>query len=67
MKLTILVHTAEEGGYWTEIPALPGCVSEGETITEALDNIREAAEGWMAVATERAMVDADTQVVELEL
>ncbi len=67
MKLTILVHPAEEGGYWAEIPALPGCVSEGETLSDTLDHIREAAEGWMAVAVDRAAVDVDTQIVELEL
>lgn len=67
MKLTILVHPAAEGGYWAEIPALPGCVSEGETLSDTLDHIREAAEGWMAVAVDRAAVDVDTQIVELEL
>ncbi len=47
MKLTTLVHPAEEGGFWAEVPALPGCVSEGETLEETLANIREAAEGWL--------------------
>lgn len=67
MKLTILVHPADEGGFGAEIPALPGCISEGETVLEILMNIREAAEGWMTVATERAVTDTDAQVVELEL
>lgn len=67
MKLTILVHPAEEGGYWAEIPALPGCVSEEETLSDTLDHIREAAEGWRTVAVDRAAVDVDTQIVELEL
>ena len=47
MKLPVVVHPAEEGGFWAEIPALPGCVSEGETFSEMLANIREAAEGWL--------------------
>jgi predicted RNase H-like HicB family nuclease len=47
MKLKVLVHPAEEGGYWVEVPALPGCVSEGDSLDEALANIREAAEGWL--------------------
>jgi len=67
MKLTILVHPADEGGFGAEIPALPGCISEGETVLDILMNIREAAEGWMTVATERAVTDTDAQVVELEL
>ena len=53
MRLKVLIHDAEEGGFWAEVPALPGCVSEGETFTETLDNIREAAEGWLAVAADR--------------
>ncbi|MEP7340974.1 MAG: type II toxin-antitoxin system HicB family antitoxin [Acidobacteriota bacterium] len=53
MRLKVLIHNAEEGGFWAEVPALPGCVSDGETFTETLDNIREAAEGWLTVAADR--------------
>jgi predicted RNase H-like HicB family nuclease len=44
MEYTVLIHQAEEGGYWTEVPALPGCFSQGETIEEALSNTKEAVE-----------------------
>lgn len=44
MEYTVIVHPAEEGGYWVEVPALPGCLSQGETIEEALSNVREAIE-----------------------
>ena len=44
MEYTVLIHTAEEGGYWVEVPAFPGCFSQGETIDEALENVREAIE-----------------------
>ncbi|MBI3795801.1 MAG: type II toxin-antitoxin system HicB family antitoxin [Deltaproteobacteria bacterium] len=44
MEYTVLIHMAEEGGYWVEVPALPGCFSQGETIDEALENVREAIE-----------------------
>jgi len=44
MKIKIIVHEAEEGGYWAEVPALPGCVSQGETMEELLSNIHEAIE-----------------------
>lgn len=69
MKLKILVHPAEEGGYWAEVPALPGCVSEGDTLAETLANIREAAQGWLAVAAERMLVAPlpPAQVMEIEL
>lgn len=42
MDFTVLIHPADEGGYWTEVPALPGCSSQGETVEEALANTREA-------------------------
>ena len=67
MKFRVVVHRAEEGGFWAEIPALAGCVSEGETLAETLANIREAAEGWLEVADDRAQTDADAQFAEIEL
>jgi len=44
MEYIVIVHTAKEGGYWVEVPALSGCFSQGETIDEALANVREAIE-----------------------
>ena len=67
MKFRVVVHPAEEGGFWAEVPALTGCVSEGETIAEVLANIREAAEGWLEVAEERTQHDANAQLAEIEL
>lgn len=67
MKLKILVHQAEEGGYWAEVPALPGCVTEGDTLEETLANVREAAEGWLEVSATRTPPDPEAQLVEIEL
>ena len=67
MKLKVLLHPAEEGGFWAEAPALPGCVSEGETLEETLANIREAVEGWLEVAAQRIEVDDQAQIAEIEL
>ena len=67
MKLSVLVHPAEEGGYWAEIPALSGCVSEGETYEETMANILEAAEGWLAVAIEQMPTEDKVQIAEIEL
>ena len=50
MKPMIVVHGAEEGGYWAEVPAIPGCMTQGETIESLLANVREAVEGCLAVA-----------------
>ena len=67
MKLKVFVHPAEEGGFWAEVPALPGCVSEGETLDDTLANIREAAEGWLEVSAERADADPAATIVEVEV
>lgn len=67
MKLRVRIHAAEEGGFWADVPALPGCFSEGETREEVLGNIREAAAGWLEVAAERATGEPGAQVVEIEL
>lgn len=67
MKLRVKIHAAEEGGFWAEVPALPGCYSQGETREEVVSNIREAAEGWLEVAAERVSGEPGAQVVEIEL
>jgi len=50
VKLTIVVHEAEEGGFWAEVPAIPGCCTQGDTLEELLENLYEAAEGYLSVA-----------------
>ncbi len=67
MRVKVFIHPAEEGGFWAEVPALPGCVSEGETLDEVLANIREAAEGWVEVAADRIPSDPKAQIIEVEL
>jgi len=44
MKIKVVVHEAEEGGYWGEVPAIPGCSTQGETFEELLQNLYEAIE-----------------------
>ena len=44
MEYSILIHKAEEGGFWSEVPALPGCISQGETVEETIANAKEAIE-----------------------
>ena len=48
----MIIHKAEEGGYWAEVPALPGCFSQGETVEEALKNGREAIEAHLQALRE---------------
>jgi predicted RNase H-like HicB family nuclease len=47
MEYSVVVHQADEGGFWVEVPALPGCYSQGETREEVLDNVREAIELYL--------------------
>ncbi len=49
MKIKVIVHDAEEGGYWAEVPAIPGCATQGETFEELLRNLYEAVEGCLSV------------------
>jgi predicted RNase H-like HicB family nuclease len=53
MVFKAVIHDAEEGGYWAEVPALPGCVTQGETLSELQRNLREAIQGCLAVLNER--------------
>ncbi|WP_254566249.1 type II toxin-antitoxin system HicB family antitoxin [Oscillatoria sp. HE19RPO] len=50
MKIKAIIHPAEEGGYWAEVPALPGCITEGDTWDEVTQNLQDAVEGWLSVA-----------------
>ena len=47
MKYTAIIHEAEEGGYWAEVPDLPGCFTQGETLDETKSNVIEAAQCWL--------------------
>ncbi len=55
-ELKVVIHPAEEGGFWAEVPGFPGCVSEGETVEEARINIREAFEGVLEIMQGRSEV-----------
>ncbi len=67
MKLKAIIHEAEEGGYRAEVPALPGCVSQGDTLEEVTSNVREAIEGWLSVETPQTEVAQSDRVIELAL
>ncbi|MBM4283819.1 MAG: type II toxin-antitoxin system HicB family antitoxin [Deltaproteobacteria bacterium] len=49
MKIKVVIHEAEEGGYWAGVPAIPGCATQGETLEELLKNLYEAVEGCLSV------------------
>jgi predicted RNase H-like HicB family nuclease len=49
MKLKIIIHQAKEGGYWAEVPAIPGCATQGENMQELIQNVYDAVEGCLSI------------------
>ena len=67
MKVKVVVHEAEEGGYWAEVPAIPGCATQGETFQELLTNLYEAVEGCLSVDVQDAKKTAKDQILEIAI
>ncbi|MBA3440584.1 MAG: type II toxin-antitoxin system HicB family antitoxin [Pyrinomonadaceae bacterium] len=65
MKLKVVVHEAEEGGYWAEVPSIPGCATQGETFEELLQNLYEAVEGCLSVDVPPEQTFEDGRVLEI--
>ena len=63
-EYSVIIHDAEEGGYWVEVPALPGCYSQGESVDNALKNAKEAIALYLEVLNEEnADIPTDSDVV----
>ncbi len=67
MKIKVIVHEAEEGGFWAEVPAIPGCATQGETMDELLRNVHEAIEACLAVDVAAPEPDEKGRVLEIAL
>ena len=66
MKNKVVIHKAEEGGYWAEVPAVPGCFSQGETVDEVTKNIHEALAACLKTLAEMGQpVAEDVEVREV--
>jgi len=65
MKIKAIIHPAEEGGYWAEVPALPGCITEGDSMDEVVDNLQDAIQGWLEVANESKQPESRSEVIEI--
>lgn len=65
MKIKAVVHDAEEGGYWAEVPAIPGVATQGETMDELMHNLREAIEGALAVDVAVPKPGGQERIVEI--
>lgn len=64
MNFRVVIEKDETGYYVAEVPALPGCMSQGKTLEEAKSNVREAIEGWLEVMNDKA---AKTNVRTIEI
>ena len=67
MKIKVVIHDAPEGGYWAEVPAIPGCATQGETFEELLRNLYEAVEGCLSVDVEPPQSGGNVRVVEIAI
>jgi len=65
MKLKVVIHEAEEGGYWAEVPSIPGCATQGDTFDELLSNLYEAVEGCLSVEVQDVEVSEKDKVMEI--
>ena len=65
MKLKVIIHDAEEGGYWAEVPAILGCATQGDTFEELIANIYEAVEACLAVDLETIELSGNDRILEL--
>jgi predicted RNase H-like HicB family nuclease len=57
LKIKVIVHEGEDSGYWAEVPAIPGCATQGESIEELMKNVQEAIEGCASVGVEEGKCD----------
>ena len=65
MKLRVVIHHAEEAGYWAQVPAIPGCATQGDTFEELLAHLDEAVEGCLSVPVEEPEPDSGARVLEI--
>lgn len=67
MKLKVIVHEAEEGGFWAEVPSIPGCATQGETFEDLLQNLYEAIEGCLSVEVSGIPLAVSDRVFEIAI
>ena len=67
MKIKVLINKAEEGGYWAEVPSIPGCVTQAENFEDLITNLYEAIEGCLTVDLKDYQLTADTKIMEIAI
>ena len=64
MKLKVVIHEAEEGGYWAEVPSIRGCATQGDSFEDLLCNLYEAVEGCLSVEARDIPVSEKDKIIE---
>lgn len=65
MKVKVVVHEAKEGGYWAEVPSIPGCATQGDSFEELLENLYEAIEGCLSVDIKQIEIGKTDRLMEI--
>ena len=65
MRLKTIIHDDEDGGYWAEVPSIPGCATQGDTMEELIQNLYEAIEGCLSVDLEHIQMTSNSRIMEL--
>jgi predicted RNase H-like HicB family nuclease len=65
MKIKAVVHEAEEGGFWAEVPAIPGCATQGDTMEDLMRNLHEAIEGCLSVDVAEPKPGGKQRILEI--
>lgn len=65
MKIKAVIHNAEEGGYWAEVPSVPGCVTQGDSFEELLTSLNDAVEGCLSVEMDPSSIEPGARALEI--
>ncbi len=65
MKLKIVIHKAKEGGFWAEVPSIPGCYTQGETWEDLLVNVYEAVEACLSIDVDKVNLTSEDRILEI--
>jgi predicted RNase H-like HicB family nuclease len=67
MKIKAIIHDAEEGGFWAEVPALPGCSTQGDTLEELTENLKDAIALWLDVGEDEIEPQSTDRILEVAM
>lgn len=67
MKIKAIIHESEDGGFWAEVPAIPGCATQGDTLEELMANLEEAIEGCLSVDVEEPSSRPNSRIIEIAI